>query len=51
MAKKAGELVGVHLQPHNLKRHTATYATRAGVSIEIVSQGILRNANLSTIQM
>jgi integrase/recombinase XerD len=24
--KKAGDLVGIHLKPHDLRRHAATYA-------------------------
>ena len=51
MVKKAGEMVGVHLRPHDLRRHAATYASRAGVPIEIVSKVILRHSNLSTTQM
>jgi len=50
IAKKAGSLVGVHLRPHDLRRHAATYASRSGVPIEIVSKVILRHANLSTTQ-
>ena len=50
MVLKAGELVGIHLRPHDLRRHSATYASRSGVPIEIVSKLILRHANLSTIQ-
>ena len=51
MVKKAGEMVGVRLRPHDLRRHAATYASRSGVPIEIVSKVILRHANLSTTQM
>ena len=51
MVKKAGEMVGVRLRPHDLRRHVATYASRAGVPIEIVSKIILRHANFSTTQM
>ncbi len=50
MVKKAGELVGIELRPHVLRRHAATYASRSGVPIEIVSKVILRHANLSTTQ-
>lgn len=50
IAKKAGSLVGVDLRPHDLRRHAATYASRSGVPIEIVSKVILRHANLSTTQ-
>ena len=28
---KAGRLVGIHLRPHDLRRHAATYASRSGV--------------------
>ena len=47
---KAGRLVGIDLRPHDLRRHAATYASRSGVPIEIVSKVILRHANLSTTQ-
>ena len=50
MVKKAGELVGIRLKPHDLRRHAATYASRAGTPIEIVSKVILRHANLATTQ-
>jgi integrase/recombinase XerD len=50
MVKKAGAMVGVHLRPHDLRRHAATYASRSGVPVEIVSKVILRHANLSTTQ-
>jgi integrase len=50
MVKKAGAIAGIYLRPHDLRRHSATYASRAGVPIEIVSKVILRHANLSTTQ-
>jgi len=48
---KVGKLVGIHLRPHDLRRHSATFASRSGVPIEIVSKVILRHSNLSTTQM
>jgi integrase/recombinase XerD len=51
MVKNAGEVVGISLRPHDLRRHAATYASRSGVPIEIVSKVILRHANLSTTQV
>jgi integrase len=48
---KAGKLVGIHLRPHDLRRHAATYASRSGVPIEIISKLILRHSNLSTTQI
>ena len=50
IVKKAGDLAGIHLRPHDLRRHAATYASRAGIPLEIVSKVILRHANLSTTQ-
>ena len=50
IVRKAGNLVGIHLRPHDLRRHAATYASRAGTPIEIVSKVILRHANLSMTQ-
>ena len=47
---RAGKLVNIHLRPHDLRRHAATYASRSGVPIEIVSKVILRHSNLSTTQ-
>ncbi|WP_240910196.1 site-specific integrase [Desulfopila sp. IMCC35008] len=48
MVKKAGQLVGIELKPHDLRRHAATYASRSGMPIEIVSKVILRHADLTT---
>jgi integrase len=50
VVKKAGELVGVNLRPHDLRRHAATYASRSGTPIGIDSKVILRHANLSMTQ-
>jgi integrase/recombinase XerD len=50
MVAKAGIVVGIHLRPHDLRRHAATYASRSGVPIEIVSKVILRHSNLSTTE-
>ena len=50
MVNKAGKLVGIHLRPHDLRRFCATYASRAGTPIEIISKILLRHAHLSTTQ-
>ncbi len=50
MVKKAGALVGVHLRPHDLRHHAATFASRSRVPLKIVSKVIMRHANLSTTQ-
>ncbi len=50
VVKKAGKLVGINLKTHDLRRHAATYASRSGTPLEIISKVILRHANLSTTQ-
>ena len=35
---KAGRLVGIHLRPHDLRRHAATYASRSGVPLDNCEQ-------------
>ncbi len=50
IVKKAGEMVDVHVKPHDLRRHAATYASRSGTPLEIVSKVLLRHSNLSTTQ-
>ena len=47
---KVGRMVNIHLRPHDLRRHAATYASRSGVPIEIVSKVLLRHTDLSTTQ-
>ncbi len=51
MVFRAGKMVDIHLRPHDLRRHSATYASRSGVPIEIISKLILRHSNLTTTQM
>jgi integrase len=43
IVQTAGKMINVNLNPHDLIRHAATYASRSGVPIEI-------HANLSTTQ-
>jgi integrase len=50
IVKRAGRKIGLEISPHDLRRHAATYASRAGAPIEIVRKVILRHANLSTTQ-
>lgn len=51
VVKKAGKLVGINLNPHDLRRFAATYASRSGTPLEIVSKIILRHTNLQTTQL
>jgi integrase/recombinase XerD len=50
IVKKAGNLVDIHVRPHDLRRHAATYASRSGTPLEIVSKVLLGHSNLSTTQ-
>ncbi len=50
IVKSAGKKIGIDVKPHDLRWHAATYASRSGVPIEIVSKIILRHSNLSTTQ-
>lgn len=43
--------VNVEMTPHDLRRHSATYASRNGVPLEIVSKVILRHRDLKTTQI
>jgi integrase/recombinase XerD len=51
IVKKAGDLVCIYLKPHDLRKHAATYASRSGTPLEIVSKVLLRHSNLSTTQI
>ena len=50
VVRKAGRMVDVELKPYDLRRHAATYASRSGTPIEIVSKVILRHSDLSATQ-
>jgi integrase/recombinase XerD len=49
--KRLGENMNVKIRPHDLRRHSATYASRNGVPLEIISKVILRHQDLKTMQM
>jgi integrase/recombinase XerD len=51
IVKNAGDLVDIYLKPHDLRKHAATYASRSGTPLEIVSKVLLRHSNLSTTQI
>lgn len=46
-----GKKVNVKISPHDLRRHSATYASRNGVPLEIISKVILRHQDLKTTQI
>jgi len=51
LVKQYGEKLNVKISPHDLRRHSATYASRNGVPLEIISKVILRHQDLKTTQM
>ena len=51
MINKMGKRVGVRFNPHDLRRHSATFASRNGVPIEIISKVLLRHQNLKMTQL
>ena len=46
-----GRKLNVKISPHDLRRHSATYASRNGVPLEIISKIILRHQDLKTTQV
>ncbi len=48
---RLGQRVGIKLNPHDLRRHSATYASRNGVPLEIISKVLLRHQDLKTTQI
>jgi integrase len=51
MVKKAGQVVGIRLTPHDLRRHAATFASRSNVPLEIISKIILRHSSIQTTEI
>lgn len=48
---RLGRKLNVKIAPHDLRRHSATYASRNGVPLEIISKVILRHQDLKTTQI
>jgi integrase len=46
-----GKKLNVKISPHDLCRHSATYVSRNGVPLEIISTVILRHQDLKTTQI
>ena len=51
MIKRLGAKLNVKIAPHDLRRYSATYASRNGVPLEVVSKVILRHQDLKTTQV
>ena len=49
--KNLGAKLNVARSPHDLRRYSATYASRDGAPLEIVSKVILRHQDLTTTQI
>jgi integrase len=50
-AEKGSNVLTIYISPHDLRRHSATYASRNGVPLEIISKVILRHQDLKTTQV
>jgi integrase/recombinase XerD len=46
-----GKKMNEQISPHDLRRHSATYASRNGVPLEIISKVLLRHQDLKTTQV
>jgi integrase len=51
LVKRLGAKLNVRVAPHDLRRYSATYASRNGVPLEVVSKVILRHQDLKTTQV
>ncbi len=51
LIKKLGTKLNVELTPHDLRRYSATHASRNGVPLEIISKVLLRHQDLTTTQV
>jgi integrase len=51
LIRALGDKLNVHVSPHDLRRYSATYASRNGVPLEVVSKVILRHQDLKTTQV
>lgn len=51
LIRRLGDKFHVKVSPHDLRRHSATYASRNGVPLEIISKVLLRHHDLKTTQV
>jgi integrase/recombinase XerD len=49
--KKLGDTMRLKIRPHDLRRHSATYASRNRIPLEVISKVLLRHQDLKTTQM
>ena len=50
IVKRLGGKMNLKIRPHDLRRHSATYASRNGVPLEVIFKVILRHQYLKTTQ-
>jgi len=51
LVRRLGKKVNICISHHDLRRYSATHASRNGVPLEIVSKVILRHQDLKTTQV
>jgi integrase len=51
MDRKLGEIVGIKIRPHDLRRYSATHASRNGIPLEVVSKVLLSHQDIKTTRM
>jgi integrase/recombinase XerD len=51
LVRRLGAKANVRISPHDLRRYSATYASRNGAPLEVVSKVILRYQDLKTTQV
>jgi integrase len=51
LVNRLAEKFNIRITPHDLRRHSATYASRNGIPLEIISKVILRHQDLKTTQV
>ncbi len=51
LIKKLDDKFHIKMSPHDFRRHSATYASRNGVPLEIISKVLLRHHDLKTTQV
>ena len=50
-SRRPSEKVGIKLNPHDLRRHSTTFASPNEVPLELISKVLLRHEDLKTTQL
>ncbi len=51
LIRRIGKKLNIQVTPHDFRRHSATFASRNGVPLEIISKVILRHRDIKTTQV